>query len=158
MKDRLHELFDYDPDTGDLTRRIGVRGSPKGTVIGTTRPNGYKVAVVDGKPYRVHRLVWMYHHGDIQHEVDHINRDKGDNRIENLRLCTRTENVRNAVGKGPGYKGVSFCKQTGKWVAQITVNYRNKKLGRFITQEDAALAYNTAASEHFGEFAYLNEV
>lgn len=90
-------------------------------------------------------------------QVDHIN----GNRLDNLRGCNNGENNRN---KGPnkkntsGYKGVYLHKSTGKWIAQITVNYKCKSLGSFITAEAAALAYNEAAREYHGEFAFQNEI
>ena len=148
---RLHELFLY--EHGKLLRKIGVKGSPVLTEIGTIKPKGYMVAVVDGKMYRVHHLVWMYHHGEFVSELDHINRERNDNRIENLRPCTHSQNLGNARARVHKYKGVTFCKATQKWRAQL-----NGHLGRFDTIEEAALAYNAAAIEHFGEFANLNKV
>jgi HNH endonuclease/AP2 domain len=148
---RLQELFLY--DNGNLVRRVSVKGSNAGTVIGTRRAKGYFVAMVDGKSYRVHHLVWMYHHGHFVPELDHINRDRGDNRIENLRPCTHSQNLGNSRARVHKYKGVTFCKATEKWRAQM-----NGHLGRFDTIEEAALAYNAAAIEHFGEFAHLNKV
>lgn len=123
------------------------------TVIGTVKPKGYRVAVVDTKMYRVHHLVWMYHHGHFVPELDHINRNRDDNRIENLRPCTHSQNLGNSRARVHKYKGVTFCKQTGKWRAQLKNNRR-----RFNTIEEAALAYNGWATAHFGEFAYLNKV
>lgn len=148
---RLKELFIY--DNGKLLRRKAVKGSPMFTVIGTVKPKGYRVAVVDGKSYRVHHLVWMYHHGHFVPELDHINRRRDDNRIENLRPCTHSQNLGNARARVHKYKGVTFCKQTNKWRAQL-----NGHLGRFDTMKEAAIAYNKAAIEHYGEFAYLNKV
>ena len=148
---RLHELFVY--DSGNLIRRVSVKGSNTGTVVGTKKPKGYLVAVVDGKSYRVHHLVWMYHHGHFVPELDHINRLRDDNRIENLRPCTHSQNLGNSRPRVHKYKGVTFCKATGKWRAQL-----NGHLGRFDTIDEAALAYNEAAVKHYGEFAKLNEV
>jgi hypothetical protein len=148
---RLHELFIY--DAGKLLRRTAVKGSPAMTEIGTTKPEGYRVAVVDGKMYRLHHLVWLYHRGEFASELDHINRKRSDNRIENLRSCTHSQNLGNARARVHKYKGVTFCKATKKWRAQL-----NGHLGRFDTIEEAALAYNAAALEHFGEFAHLNKV
>ena len=148
---RLRELFIY--DNGRLVRRVSVKGSHAGTVIGTKKPKGYMVAVVDGEMYRVHHLVWMYHHGHFAKELDHINRVRDDNRIENLRPCTHSQNLGNSAPRVHKYKGVTFCKQTGKWRAQL----KNRRQ-RFETIEEAALAYNRWAIEHFGEFAYINEV
>ena len=148
---RLRELFFY--KQGKLLRKVGVRGSPAFAEIGTKKPKGYMVAVVDRKMYRVHHLVWMYHHGYFVPELDHINRQRDDNRIENLRPCTHSQNLGNARARVHKYKGVTFCKATQKWRAQL-----NGHLGRFTTMEEAALAYNAAAIEHFGDFANLNEV
>ena len=111
------------------------------------------VAVVDGKMYRVHHLVWMYHNGYFAEELDHINRVRDDNRIQNLRVCTHSQNLGNSRPRVHRYKGVTFCKRTGKWRAQL-----NGHLGRFDTIEEAALAYNAAAVDHYGEFANLNQV
>ncbi len=148
---RLRELFFY--KQGKLLRKIGVKGSPAFTEIGTRKPRGYMVAVVDRKMYRVHHLVWMYHYGYFVPELDHINRQRDDNRIENLRSCTHSQNLGNARARVHKYKGVTFCKTTQKWRAQL-----NGHLGRFDTMEQAALAYNVAATNHFGEFANLNKV
>ena len=156
-QERIRYLFDYCP-TGQLTRRVGVKGSEVGSTIGTIKSKGYVVAMVDGKAYRVHHLVWFWHHGSWATELDHCNRVRHDNRIENLRLCTHTQNLGNMRPRVHKYKGVTFCKQTGKWRAQITVNYRSTPLGRFVTIEEAARAYNHAARNHFEEFACLNEV
>ena len=153
---RLHELFIY--DTGRLLRRKAVKGSPMFTEIGTTKPKGYRVAVVDGKMYRVHHLVWVYHHGYFVSELDHINRKRSDNRIENLRPCNHSQNLGNSKARRGKFKGVTFCKQTGKWRAQITIDGVHRCLGRHATQEEAALAYNEAARHRHGEFEYLNKV
>lgn len=148
---RLRELFFY--KQGKLLRKIGIKGSSAFDEIGTKKPKGYMVAVVDRKMYRVHHLVWMYHHGHFVPELDHINRQRDDNRIENLRSCTHSQNLGNARARVHKYKGVTFCKATQKWRAQL-----NGHLGRFDTMEQAALAYNVAAINHFGEFANLNKV
>lgn len=96
--------------------------------------------------------------------VDHINHDKLDNRRENLRLATHQQNKWNVPkqkhrdGRQPTsqYKGVSLYKSNGKWTASIKAGERNIRLGYFLTEEEAARAYDAAAREHFGEFAYLN--
>ena len=92
--------------------------------------------------------------------VDHINCDGLDNRRANLRLASQIENTRNArkttLPTSSIYKGVSWNKPWGKWEAKIRIDGKLKHLGGFTTQADAALAYNAAAIEHFGEFAHLN--
>jgi hypothetical protein len=93
--------------------------------------------------------------------VDHINHNPLDNRKENLRICTNTENCRNSKkpknGKLSKYKGVSMT--YGKyWFAQIGINGKRKRLGTFENEIDAAKAYNEAALKYHGEFALLNEI
>ena len=95
----------------------------------------------------------MYHHGYFVKELDHISRIRDDNRIENLRPCNHSQNLGNSGPRVHKYKGVTFCKQTGRWRAQL----KNKRQ-RFDTIEEAALAYNQWAIDYFGEFAYINKV
>lgn len=153
---RLHELFIY--DNGRLLRRKSIKGYHALTEIGTVRPKGYLAAVVDGKCYRVHHLVWMYHYGHFVKELDHINRVRDDNRIENLRPCNHSQNLSNSSSRRGKYKGVTFCKYTQRWRAQITLNGVHRCLGRYDTPEEAALAYNEAAVHRNGNFEYLNKV
>jgi hypothetical protein len=91
--------------------------------------------------------------------VDHISRDGLDNRKSNLRICTVSQNGMNRRGKIGGtskFKGVSSPSMTSKWVANIRVNGKNKCLGRFENNVDAAKAYDVAAKEYYGEFARTN--
>ena len=92
-------------------------------------------------------------------QVDHVNGDTLDNRRKNLRLCTHKENNRNKGLKSTnksGYKGVYFHSKSGKWSAQIRVNYKAIYLGLFNNKIDAAKAYDKAALDNFGQFASLN--
>lgn len=91
-------------------------------------------------------------------QVDHINHDGLDNRRSNLRVCDASQNMANArkpVGTSL-YRGVSWDKRSGLWLAQICVNGRKRNLGRFGDEKQAAHAYNEAAIEGFGSFAILN--
>ena len=101
----------------------------------------------------------VYMHREIMgaglgQKIDHKNGDGLDNRREDLRFCTHTENLRNM--KKRGYKGVSWHKASRKWGAYICVDGRSKYLGLFVSQKDAAQAYDRAATEYFGEFASTN--
>jgi hypothetical protein len=154
----VRDLFDYDPITGQLSRKLATKGYLAGRSITRKTDKGYLVTTVNGRSYKVHHLVWVWHGNESTTEIDHKNRNRSDNRIDNLRPCTRIQNLINSGPKRGGYKGVSLCGQTGRWVAQIGVGYKNIKIGRFDTPEQAALAYNEAALTHFGEFAFLNEV
>jgi hypothetical protein len=90
--------------------------------------------------------------------VDHINGNGLDNRRENLRVCSRTQNIRNRTGKSGSskYKGVSWHTPTEKWLARIQVNKHQIHLGCFVNEATAAIAYDIAAHQYFGEFAKLN--
>lgn len=106
----------------------------------------------------MHRLIANAKSGQF---VDHINLNKLDNRKSNLRLCSRTENNRNIglpKNNTSGYKGVTFFRLRGKFMAQITVNRKNIYLGYFEDPKDAAKAYNEAALKYYGEFANLNQI
>jgi len=92
------------------------------------------------------------------YEVDHINGDGLDCRRCNLRIATPAENRRNTRPKAGSsrFKGVTWHKRTRKWIAQISHAGSNRNLGYFTHEDDAARAYDKAASDVFGEFAYLN--
>ncbi len=107
---------------------------------------------------RLHRVVMGLLAGD-KRLVDHINHDTLDNTLENLRICSSADNLKNqrkAKDNTSGHKGVNFDKRASKWRAQIMLNGKRKTLGYFSTIEDAAKAYDKAAIEHYGEYAFLN--
>lgn len=119
--------------------------------------SGYAVRKPSSVRFFMHRVVINTPEGMF---TDHINRNKLDNRRENLRICTRSQNCAN-VGILPsntsGYKGVSFDSREGKWRANIRVKGKKHSLGYFENIIEAVSAYNIAALEHFGEFAVLNQ-
>lgn len=89
-------------------------------------------------------------------QVDHINRNKLDNRRENLRIATHSQNHANTgirKDNSSGYKGVHWNKQSQKWVAQIKINKKTKRIGAYDTPEEAYKAYCAKAKELFGEFS-----
>lgn len=110
-----------------------------------------------GSKVMIHRLVTNAPVGKV---VDHINGDKLDNRIENLRICTQSQNLMNRKKtRGTSkYKGVSWSKIVNKWVVHIRIDSKGHTLGYFIDEESAAKTYDTKAKELFGEFASLNFV
>ena len=108
------------------------------------------------KTIRMHRQIMQTPEGL---QTDHINHKKTDNRKINLRICTRLENSFNKNiqrNHSSGFKGVSFRKDIKKWQAIITINKFQKRIGYFITPEEAARAYDNAAQPNFGEFAKIN--
>ena len=90
--------------------------------------------------------------------ADHKNGNGLDNRRENLRVGTQSQNLANRAGWGKTsrYKGVTWNKKRGVWVASVCVNYKHHFLGHFSLEEEAARAYDVAALQHRGEFARLN--
>lgn len=108
--------------------------------------------------FRMHRLIAKT---PEEMDTDHINGNRLDNRKENLRICTRAENLRNRfVGSNnaSGYKGVAYHKFSKLYHATINMNKKQKSLGYFKTPKEAAKAYNDSATKYFGEFAKLNDV
>lgn len=153
-KKRLHELVSYDPETGIFIRKVNSGTAIEGDVAGGKCGNGYILISLDGKQYSAHRLAWMYMHGSWPAKlIDHINGDKTDNRIQNLREATHFNNICNkkATSKS-GFKGVTFWKRNGSWKAQCQVRGVNKHLGYYKTPEEAHAAYVDYAKQHHGEF------
>ena len=135
------------------TSRKTVVGCEAGTLRKT---DGYRQVMIDRRLYRTHRLVYLYHFGNMPEIVDHINRDVSDNRIENLRAATRTENAYNSKlrpDNTSGVKGVTWCKNKRKWVARIYVNRSCINLGRFVDMTEAVKAVTAARTKHHGAFA-----
>jgi len=152
---RLHELFSIDPNTGVIVRKCPTSGGVKaGQIAGWKRASGHLCVMVDHVTYPAHRIAYAMYHGDCpcELEIDHINGIRHDNRICNLRLVTRKQNMENktATNKNTtGYKGVSFDKQVKKWKASICHNRKQINLGRYETAQEAAEAYIKAAKELF---------
>jgi len=141
-------FFTYSPDDGVLrwakkpNRRI-KEGSPAGSM----RKDGYLEVEVLGVRNRVHRVAWLIVYGSFPDgDIDHINGIRSDNRIENLRCLTRSENIQNqrrarSDNKTSGMLGVTWSKSDKKWCAKITVNGRCTYIGNFNTAEAAHAAY-----------------
>ena len=149
-QDRIRELFDYNSDTGLFIRKIQSASRTKvGEKAGSVNSNGYIVMKVDGKAYKAHRLAWLWWHGEWpKDQVDHINGNKQDNRISNLRVVSNTENCQNVIKarkhSSLGKLGVKFDARPGRvkrYDARITVNGTRLHLGTFHTLDEAYDAY-----------------
>lgn len=153
--ERLCELLHYDPVTGVFTRKVTLNSRFKvGDIVGVQRPDGYLRMSVDDINYFAHRLAWLHVYGVwADEQIDHINRVRSDNRIENLREATRSENAQNIAmfsTNTSGFKGVSYDSSRGKWAAKIGILGlgKQKTLGRFPSAEEAAKAYAKAAAQY----------
>jgi len=141
--EQAHEVFRY--EDGKLYWRISPTNTVKvGDRAGTVTFEGYRQVGVDGQVYREHRVIFLMHHGYMpEYDCDHINRDRADNRIENLREVSRSCNMRNASISSrntSGVTGVSWDKSNEKWLAQIRAEGRSIKIGRFEDFKDAVSA------------------
>lgn len=150
---RLHELVSYAPDTGVFIWNKSRRRCRSGSPTGCKMKNGYICIRLDDVLYTAHRLAWMYVHGRWPaNQLDHINGDRADNRIDNLREATNAENAQNRLRKDnkSGFPGVRA--ENSKWLAEIKVNYKPIRLGLFATPEEAHAAY-LAAKRGFHPFS-----
>lgn len=158
----LRSLISYDCETGIFCWRVARSTCIKvGRIIKTPHGSGYLVGRIDGRLYLLHRLAWFYVYGSWPaNQIDHINGIRSDNRLVNLRLASNQQNSWNGqsrITNKRGYKGVKPSRISGAWDARITVNGKEIYLGYFKRKENAALAYNFAALEHFGSFARYNK-
>ena len=154
-KEQLDELFEY-RDGGIYWRKSGSTLAPAGSKAGCVNGRGYLVVGLNYKKYLVHRLVWVMHGNDPVAVIDHINGDTTDNRIENLRASTHTENMCNArrsKRNTSGVKGVSLDKRTNKWVGSVWLERRIYTTQLFEQKDQCAEAVKTLRSELHGEFA-----
>ena len=155
----LRSRLDYDADTGALVWRHNPTASASwntrwtGEDAFTAVTDGYRTGRLDGTQHLAHRLVWAWHYGEWPVEqIDHINGDRGDNRIENLRQVSNTENARNASvsrNNTSGVTGVWWDKRRNRWRAEIKVDRQKMVLGAFACISDAVAA-RKAAEQRFG--------
>lgn len=151
----IESFLVYEPTTGEILR-LGRQGNAVAGCL--DKLNGYKRIKLNGKLYAAHRVAWYLHTGqdpDV-HDIDHINGDRSDNRACNLRLATRSQNMMNTKKRQAGastHKGISWDSERGKWRAEIRINGKNTRIGRFDTELEAHLAYCKAAAVLHGDFA-----
>ncbi len=159
----LRAMFDYDRTTGVLYWKRRADRSPQwngrraGTVAGSLECcPGRCVINIMNRLVLAHRVVWKLVYGeDAPLDIDHIDGDATNNRLENLRLATKHQNLRNSkLHRGKlTPKGVSYDKRNGKYRASIYVEGKCRHLGHFGDPNTAHAAYCAAARQHFGEFA-----
>ena len=154
--DLLNELFEYDKETGKLYWKVARGRAKVGGEVGSVNSEGYILTTVNRKPYRAHRLVFLMHKGYLPKFLDHINGDRQDNRIENLRPVSLAQNSQNrniSIKNKSGYKGVFWAKATKKWRGQVKCNGESLYLGDYHDIEEAAEVVRAAREELHGNFA-----
>lgn len=148
-------LFDY--KDGILYRKVSLSPRTKvGDLAGFKKDTGYIYASVNGSVVGVHRIIYLMHFGYLPKMVDHIDMNRSNNCISNLREATHAENQRNTTLKRSntsGIKGVSWCKAMKNWTAQICVNRRTINLGFYGDKEFARSIVESARQKFHGEFA-----
>lgn len=144
-QEKLKTLLSYDPDTGVFTwQSKPSRGIKVGSQAGTPTSEGYLALQINKKKIYAHRAVWLYVHGVWpKKEIDHINRNRSDNRLVNLRAATRLNNSHNTgkhVTNTSGHKGVTFHSRNKKWQVQMSANNKTFYVGQFDCLADAVHA------------------
>lgn len=153
----LRDAFSYNKETGLLTRKTGQWA---GHVQSAQDSRGYVITYANGKSYRAHRVIWMIYYGEPAPKViDHINGICSDNRIENLRAATQSQNTSNRHDKPKRKhdlpKGVS--KNRSRFISHIYVDGKRISYGKtFATPLEAGQAYDEMAIKYHGEFAQVN--
>ena len=162
----LVSILDYNVNTGVFTNKITRSNRAKiGEVAGNTdsaNPSKYSDIWLEGKHYAAHRLAWFYCFKEWPtHYLDHIDGNKSNNALDNLREATNNENKYNIKirkDNSAGYKGVSLDRRCGRYRAYITFNKKQKSLGYYNTAEEASEAYKKAAKELHGTFYNENAI
>lgn len=152
-REKVIELFDY--KDGHLYVKKKRHKRKIGDKVGKLNADGYVHIDIDGKIYKAHRLIFLMHHGWLPKFLDHIDLNKQNNKIDNLRPATCAQNQANKPlqkSNTSGYKGVTKkCKR--RWMARISVNGERKYLGLYRTKEEAYDIYKQAAINIYGQYA-----
>lgn len=152
---RITEVLDYNPETGVFNWKIqpARRWKNREQTGSLSKSDGYIRITIDGHRCAAHRIAWMWVHGKWpEGQIDHINHDRSDNRIENLRDVTVSENRKNQIpskANTSGVTGVSWAARDKRWTTRITVNGKTMSLGNYKDFKDAVSA-RKAASKKYG--------
>jgi hypothetical protein len=159
-KETLHELYTY--KDGDLYYKKIIYGNTRrkvGDKVGYVVNEGYVVAKIKGKSYLVHRLIYMMHNGYIPDQIDHIDSNPANNKIENLRNVTGSQNCMNkkiSKRNSSGYKNIHYVKAINKWRVQIKIKGKPLSFGCYEDVELADLVAQEVRNKYAGEFARHN--
>ena len=157
--EQLKEMFDYHVD-GHLVWKIKPAFRVKiGDKAGSVNSQGYYQISLKGSKFKVHRFVWLWHGYELDDEIDHIDGNKANNKIENLRAVKKSQNQWNSKirkDNKSGAKGVYWFKELKKWKVDIRFNGKRKYIGVFEDLELAELAAQEARDKYHGKFARHN--
>jgi hypothetical protein len=151
-QEELKSLVNYDQETGLFTWKVKRQGKIKSN-LGWITDKGYVEICIAGKRLKAHRWAWFYVYGELPKQIDHINCNKTDNRLCNLRIVTNKQNHENRGAQKnntSGFKGVTHFEN--KWRSQIMHNRKNYYIGLFDTAEEAHIAYKKKANELFTHY------
>jgi hypothetical protein len=153
----LKSILDYDLDTGIFTWKVSKANRTKvGDVAGWSY-NGYREIEINNKAYKAHRLAWLYVYGEMpKNLVDHVDGNRSNNKISNLREATyqeNSENYKTPKTNKSGVKNVSWYKSLNKWVVSISIRKTKKTVGYYDDLELAELVAIEARNKYRGEFA-----
>ena len=149
---RLKEVVTFDDTTGIFIRKLKAKRAVIGRTLGYKKSNGYIALSIDGQKYFAHRLAWLYVYGEFpKNDIDHIDGNRTNNKIENLRDVPRTENLQNikiakSHNKSTGILG-AYLHTSGKFMSRIKVNKKDIYLGLFESAEQANQAYLKAKQQ-----------
>ncbi len=153
-QEQAKDLLEY--RDGELYWKVSKGPAKIGSRVGCFDKEGYRVTTINYKNYKIHRLIFMMHYGFFPQEVDHINGNKSDNSIENLREATHSLNNCNKIiqkNNTSGIKGVSWKKDRKKWDVRVAINKKNYRIGYFEDLELATLAAEMAREKYHKEYA-----
>jgi HNH endonuclease len=151
--EELREVFEYNPETGELRWKISPSNNVQIGDVAGSRVKGlntfYQLICVNNIHFRAHVLIWALHYGAWpEKDIDHKDHNGLNNKIENLRETTRSENQSNQrktnTSSASTFKGVVWHTQVKKWCALIHLNYTHIHIGLFSNEHDAALSYDAA--------------
>lgn len=150
----LKQLFDY--KDGQLIKKIKSTGTKVGSIAGSLHHTGYVQIGIKGKKYSAHRLIFLYHHGYLPKEIDHIDGNRSNNLIENLRAATVEQNRHNrklSKNNTSGIKGVSWHKNAKKWTVNLMTNKKLKNFGFYFDIDYAKFVAEFIRSKYHKEFS-----
>jgi len=153
-QDQVKDLFEY--RDGELYWKINKGTVKIGSKTGSLHHSGYRFTQINKKTYLLHRIIFLYHHGYLPQYIDHIDNNKINNKIENLREATRSQNgfnTRISKTNTSGIKGVNWSKSSKKWEVRVQINNKRKCIGIYADIELAELVATEARNKYHQEFA-----